>query len=147
MIRINKGISLLLVVLLAFVDQSSKFIIFSNNIGRCLSFFCIKTAINRGIAFGLFSMSGVVLVATLIISLLVIGVSLFYVIKNKALRLALVFIVSGTAGNLIDRLLFRYVRDFIAIGSFPAFNLADIFNITGVALLIIVLLRNDNQNI
>ena len=94
-------------------------------------------------------MSSIMLLITIIIALVITGISLFYIIKtkNKGLSLALSFILSGTIGNMIDRVLFRYVRDFIAIGTFPAFNMADVFNITGVVLLIVTLLKRDNQKI
>lgn len=45
------------------------------------------------------------------------------------LHLCLVFIAAGAVGNLIDRLMLHYVRDFIyfVIINFPVFNVADIY--------------------
>ena len=40
-------------------------------------------------------------------------------------RSALGLVLGGTIGNLIDRLRFGYVTDFISISIWPAFNLAD----------------------
>ena len=45
--------------------------------------------------------------------------------------------MAGTIGNLIDRIVFGYVRDFISISIWPSFNLADIFNVIGVILILI----------
>jgi signal peptidase II len=40
-------------------------------------------------------------------------------------KAALGTVLGGTVGNLIDRLRFGYVTDFIGVGTFPAFNVAD----------------------
>ncbi len=49
--------------------------------------------------------------------------------KYLPLRLILVFITAGAIGNLIDRIKFGYVRDFIyfSLIDFPVFNVADIY--------------------
>ena len=151
--RYRKGTTLTLIsfaTALILIDQLSKFLVFHNKINECFLFFCIKTAVNHGIAFGLFNMSPIMTIITAIISITVIGISSWYIIKNrenKALGLALILIISGTMGNLIDRLFFRYVRDFIAIGMFPAFNIADTLNIIGVVILIIALLKKTKKTI
>ena len=45
-----------------------------------------------------------------------------------------VFFVSGAVGNLIDRIMFSGVRDFISVGTFPVFNVSDVLlNIAVVA--------------
>jgi signal peptidase II len=52
-------------------------------------------------------------------------------------------IIGGAIGNLIDRLAFGYVIDFLQFGSFPVFNVADSFITTGVILLSFSMLRDD----
>ena len=49
--------------------------------------------------------------------------------KYLPLRIVVVFIAAGAAGNLIDRVLLHYVRDFIyfCLIDFPVFNVADIY--------------------
>jgi signal peptidase II len=49
--------------------------------------------------------------------------------KYLPLRIVLIFIAAGAAGNLIDRVLLHYVRDFIyfSLIDFPVFNVADIY--------------------
>ena len=60
-------------------------------------------------------------------------------------RLALAFILGGAIGNLIDRVRFGYVVDFIHVywnqHSWPDFNVADSAISTGVALLLLDMLR------
>lgn len=70
--------------------------------------------------------------------------------KYKDLRfsekLALGFILSGTLGNLTDRLRFGYVIDFIDLRVWPVFNIADSFITLGVGILIIsVISRGGGQ--
>ncbi len=74
----------------------------------------------------------------IIVSFFVIGFILYYKDKIKGFsRYGLILLFSGTIGNLIDRLVFGYVRDFIDLGFWPSFNLADSFNTVGVILLVI----------
>ena len=43
-------------------------------------------------------------------------------------------ILGGTVGNLIDRMSLGYVTDFIAVGTFPAYNVADSAITTGASI-------------
>ena len=51
------------------------------------------------------------------------------------LRLALSMQLGGALGNLIDRLTIGHVTDFISVGNFPVFNVADASITIGAALL------------
>lgn len=55
-------------------------------------------------------------------------------LKKSTAQIILIFIIAGACGNIFDRLVFGYVRDFIALGSWPIFNIADILLTTGVFL-------------
>ena len=44
---------------------------------------------------------------------------------NRLLQLALILIGAGAIGNLADRIRLGYVVDFISVGDFPKFNMAD----------------------
>ena len=50
-------------------------------------------------------------------------------------RLALGLVLGGTVGNLVDRLRLGYVTDFIDVGIWPAFNIADSAIVVGVIIL------------
>jgi signal peptidase II len=69
--------------------------------------------------------------------------------KDLQMAFALALVLSGAIGNLIDRLVYGYVIDFLSfynhsLGQFPAFNVADSAITVGVALLMLDMLRNPN---
>lgn len=95
---------------------------------------------NTGVAFGLFQGRGWLF--TVIGLAVVVLIILFYrqMIDGKRFwRIALAFQLGGALGNLIDRINPRvgYVVDFIWIGNFPVFNIADVSIVCGAAILII----------
>ncbi len=104
---------------------------------------------NTGVAFGMFAgWTGLVSVLpiTMAALLLVVLVVLVRADLNRslAMQVALGAVVGGAVGNLIDRLRAGYVIDFIAVGTWPKFNIADSAITIGVAVMVITLLR-DNQ--
>ena len=95
---------------------------------------------NTGAAFGLFPSGSM---AFTIIAVIVSVAILYYYPRvpagQVALRLALAFQLGGAIGNLIDRIVLGTVTDFIAVGSFPVFNLADSSISAGVAVLLLAM--------
>lgn len=94
---------------------------------------------NTGAAFGMFQ--GGSLVFT-VLAFLVIALIIYYYPQVEReewyLRLALSLQMGGAAGNLVSRLTMEgRVTDFISVGSFPVFNLADAAITTGVAVLLV----------
>ena len=82
-------------------------------------------------------------VVIIILTAFVIGIIGYYMVRRAQSyeRLPLAFIVGGAMGNLIDRVRFGAVVDFLDfhIGGYhwPAFNVADIFICLGVGLYIL----------
>ena len=94
---------------------------------------------NEGIAFGLFQ--GVPQLFT-VTSLLIVSGAIYVYLKHMSehdrwLPIMLGLIVGGAIGNVIDRLRFGYVVDFIKTlgGHFPVFNVADSSVVVGVMLM------------
>lgn len=54
-------------------------------------------------------------------------------------------LAGGTLGNLLDRVRFGRVTDFVEFGFWPAFNFADVFVVSGVVLLTLMLLARDKR--
>ncbi len=93
---------------------------------------------NTGAAFGIFQgMNGVFLV----LAFFIIAMILFYFpqipVEDYYFRLALSLQMAGAAGNLIDRLYRGFVTDFISIGKFAVFNVADSCITMGVVVLMV----------
>lgn len=88
------------------------------------------------------------------ISLVIIAGIIWYIVNNrsdvKIEKTAYALVLGGAIGNFVNRIIYGYVIDFIDIKIFnynyPIFNLADIFIVAGVILLVIYNWRNENGN-
>ncbi len=93
---------------------------------------------NTGAAFGIFQGGGMVFT---VLAFIVIGAILYYfpqVDKSDwTLRLAMSMQLGGAIGNLIDRLTIGHVTDFISVGNFAVFNVADASISVGAAVLLL----------
>jgi signal peptidase II len=93
---------------------------------------------NSGAAFGIFANGNLVF---MVLAVLVAGAILYYFPrvsrKDWWLRLALMLQFSGAVGNLTDRIQFGHVTDFISVGNFAIFNIADASISVGVVVLIL----------
>lgn len=131
----------LIVILVVVGDQLSKAWIRSNlAVGQSLpagGFFRLTHIQNTGAAFGLFQGHSFPLTIASFVGIVVLLVYVFFVcrrfplLNNMLTRAALGAVLGGTIGNLIDRLNFGYVTDFIGVGIWPPFNVADASITTG----------------
>ena len=115
------------------------------------NFFTLNYANNYGAAWSLFSNQ---LVFLILVSL----VALFFIFRyintfkaNARNNLAFGLLIGGIAGNLLDRVFLGYVRDFLAFKifnyHFPIFNISDMAIVFGVFLLMIAMIKGeDNGN-
>ena len=97
---------------------------------------------NTGIAFGFFRGHPEILSYVIFASVLCLLCGSWF-LKNQKLaeRVAYGFIVGGAAGNMIDRVRFQHVIDFLDFRIWPVFNFADSFITIGVCLFIYFSLR------
>lgn len=132
---------------ICFIDQASKFcarefIPAPSGIPVIDGVFHLTLVHNTGIAFGLFKQYPFVF--TVITSAAIIIIVYFLLQKkyklNKLESFALCFILGGSAGNLIDRLRFGHIIDFIDFRVWPVFNLADSFILIGAVILVFSML-------
>ena len=100
---------------------------------------------NKGAAFGMLQNQKIFFIFVAIVILSVIAYILFKTPdqkKYRALHILLSLIAAGAIGNMIDRIRFDYVVDFIYIVliNFPIFNVADMYVTFATAILVIMLL-------
>lgn len=96
---------------------------------------------NTGAAFGSFQAFGnVFMVLAIIVS---VGILVFYTrvsFGDWLLRVVMTLELGGAVGNLIDRFTQGHVTDFVSLGDFAVFNVADASISVGVAVLIVGML-------
>lgn len=90
---------------------------------------------NSGVAFGLASGGGTRLVALTALALAVVGTLFFRDPTRPGMWVAVGLLAGGALGNLADRVRTDAVTDYIAIGNWPNFNLADVAVTVGVLVL------------
>ena len=108
--------------------------------------FSIHHVHNSGIAFGLFSSATSIVIA--LTALAVAWMLVFFArsgARHPVLPVALGFVLGGSAGNLLDRVRLGHVTDFLDFRWWPAFNLADVFIVVGVATLFGALAGGDRS--
>ena len=138
---------ILLVIAIVSFDQLSKYAIRSLfSVNESLSvigdFFELRYIQNDGAAFSSFAGKQAFLIAVSIIA--IIGAA-FFLRKMKSegamFKIALLCIIAGGIGNLIDRFILGYVPDMLSFSIFPpVFNIADIAVCLGCGILIIYVL-------
>jgi signal peptidase II len=97
---------------------------------------------NKGVAFGLAGGAGVGLVLLTAAALALIAFVFSRDPARPGIWVATGLLAGGALGNLIDRLAAGEVTDYIDIGSWPPFNLADVAITVGVALMVLIYLRD-----
>lgn len=100
---------------------------------------------NRGVAFGLAGGAGLKLILFTVVALGVVGYLFAREPRRSGMWLAAGLVAGGALGNLVDRIRAGAVTDFIAVGSWPPFNLADVSITLGVLLLIFIYLRAERE--
>ena len=93
----------------------------------------IKLFLNKGIAFGvpLPQTIGIILSASITV------IVIYFFVKNKYSNIGLIFIIIGAISNLLDRIKYEAIVDLFTIKFLPIFNLADLYILLGLAILII----------
>ena len=142
--------------LVILIDQISKFLVLNtlgfdrskNIIPNLLNFTLVK---NKGAAFSLLSNSTLFLTFTSILaSLLLIIIILKSPPRSYWNLIGLAYLLGGTIGNGIDRLLKGYVLDFLELVpiNFPIFNVADIsINIAMICFIVDIIRTRNESNI
>lgn len=129
------------------IDQITKILIIkflplSDSVEIIKNFFYIIPTNNTGAAFSILIGQRIFLI---LITIAILVFLIQYIKKNKIERkidiISFSFIIGGSLGNLIDRIIRGSVIDFISLKfgnyNFPIFNIADTLIVVGVILLLI----------
>lgn len=109
---------------------------------------------NFGASFGILNGKTVLLTVFVSIALTLLLATWIYMREQPvAIRLSLVFLLAGGIGNLVDRIMLGYVRDFLhfTFFDFPVFNVADVFVVIGsfllaISLIVSIIVEAKNRN-
>ena len=125
-------------------DQLTKYVVSSElRHGESVTVFgplAIHRVQNSGIAFGLFPSATAVVIALTAVA--VAWMLVFFArsgSRHPVIPAALGLLIGGSVSNLVDRVRLGHVTDFLDLGWWPAFNLADTFIVVGVAILLATL--------
>ena len=140
-------LALITVTAVVSLDRFSK-IYFSNLLSLSESWpvlrgiFHITLVHNTGIAFGLFKNQGIVFIIIPLIAIILLIFNIYYYRNNqedlsRTYIVAFSLILGGAIGNLIDRIYFGYVIDFLDFRIWPVFNLADSAITVGAAVILL----------
>ena len=144
------------VVLLA-LDLITKAVFIGEGFALIPGLLSVLPTRNFGAAFGIFQDTQVFLIIFTFV-ILAAGIVFYYKFKqgrkSVSFSIACAFALGGAVGNLVDRVILGYVRDFLNFDfmNFPVFNLADVFLNVGMVLLVVYFVfvykekRNDNKS-
>ena len=149
----NKKLFIVAIITLI-VDQISKIVMEEmlalHNITIIKNFFRLTLVYNKGAAWGIFSGNKMLLIGITIIAVVIIFSLLKGFKKNTRNSIAFGLLLGGLSGNLADRLLLGYVRDFLVFTiinyNYPVFNISDIAIVVSVILLIYAILKGEDSD-
>ena len=134
----------LIATFVALTDVTTKALVLNHltpaQIIEVTPFFNLVYVLNRGISFSMFSNAGPIILTFLAVLISLTVIYFMFKEKDTLSKTALALILGGAIGNIIDRIRFGAVVDFLDFHAFgyhwPAFNVADSAICVGVMLLL-----------
>lgn len=140
-------VALIIGILIAVLDQIIKYFVslYLQPIGSVSvidNLFSLTYVENNGVAFGMFSdMRWLFVVLTGVIIAIIVAYMFKKRPKEKIFYISTALIIGGGIGNLIDRIFYGYVIDYLSLSFFPPVcNFADYCITVGIVILMIYLL-------
>ncbi len=136
--------ALIIASLIIVTDQITKYLVNSSisplDSVKIFPFLHLVHVRNKGAAFGMFS--GIGSDFFIVVSVIAIIIVLLLLLKSKESYVGLSLILGGAIGNLIDRVSFGYVLDFMDFSidkyHWPAFNVADSALTVGITIVFLI---------
>lgn len=138
--KISGYYSIILFLLFIITDRITKIWALTLSRGKSIDLGILEFvyATNTGAGFSILQSQNTLLSWIAVIAL---GIIIYY--YSHFPRLGFLMIVSGIIGNLIDRVMYGYVIDFINFKIWPVFNIADSLVFLGVVYTIIIWIKMD----
>lgn len=144
---------IIITILLLFLDQGSKYgmeqLLQNRSISIIPNFFSLDYVQNTGGAWSILSGNTLVLIIISLVCLFSLAYMKPTVKESKLKSISFTFLYAGIIGNLLDRIVFGHVKDFLSFTifdySFPVFNIADILIVTGACLLVITIWKGEQH--
>ena len=136
------------------LDLTTKFLVFSidkfqDSVVIINNFFKITPIKNYGAAFSSFENMNLLLITISVIILIYLLYSVTKAKNTKLNALSYGILIGGLLGNLIDRMILGYVRDFLSFKiwkfNFAIFNIADIGIVIGIILLLLLGIKKEKE--
>ena len=151
----KRGARITVAALILISDQILKFLFYNKGlIKEELTLikgliYIVPASQNPGIAFGLFQEHGRLFIIPA--SIVILFLLFLYLRTSNAKTLfkwGLLLILTGALGNLIDRIIYGFVLDYLLLNKFPySFNIADTSILTGVGLIMINIMKDKRREI
>jgi len=140
---------ILLLLLLFIIDRASKYFALNKLYEKGVYFFeyfQLQLQTNSGIAFGIYLPKLLIIILINIIILFIFFYFLKSIKKEEYSNTFLLgLIIIGAISNLLDRIIYKEVIDFVQISIFPIFNLADVYISVGVISFLIINIKKDPE--
>ncbi|MBO8136549.1 MAG: signal peptidase II [Desulfotomaculum sp.] len=138
-------------LLVLIIDLAAKYLVQSTmelhqSIPVIKNIFHITYILNPGAAFGILAYKTAFFIT--VTAVLMLGLAVFYkrIMRETILvQVALGMVAGGAAGNLIDRIRYGKVVDFLDFQIWPVFNLADTAIVIGVGVLVLEVVRRPER--
>jgi len=127
------------------LDQLTKYFVLHSNLSTTGNLIDITLVTNTGSLFSLFAGVAMINIIFIIVSFLAGGFLIYYAEREQTNLWGIGLVLGGILGNLLDRIIFGAVIDWIAISWWPVFNIADTAIVCGVLLLIIAVVGQDEK--
>jgi signal peptidase II len=139
----------LILLLFFIIDRITKYFALNKLYEKGVYFFKyfqLQLQTNPGIAFGILLPKFLIIFLTIIIIFFIFSYFFKSIKKERYLEAFLLgLIIIGAISNLLDRIFYKEVIDFIQINIWPTFNLADAYISIGVILFLIINIKKDSE--
>ena len=135
------------------IDQITKiiaetYLVLNKSVVIINNCFSLTLCHNQGAAWGILKDKAWIIIIFSVFAILLIYHFIYCFKSNMRNNIAFGLLFGGLEGNLLDRIIFGYVRDFLDLYIFkydyPVFNVADICIVVGVILLIIAIIKGED---